>query len=99
MSGYLLTETADQDLAEICAYIARDNVLAADRLLDEILHACERLARRPDLGHRRPDLTDDNVLFFPVRGVYLVIYKPETKPLQIARIVHGAREIADFLTE
>jgi len=50
------------------------------------------LAQNPRLGHKRPDLTDEPVLFWPVRRWYLVIYQRETKPLQVVRILHGARD-------
>ena len=44
------------------------------------------------MGHKRPDLTDEPVLFWPVRGHYLVIYQRATKPLKVARILHAARD-------
>jgi hypothetical protein len=37
------------------------------------------------------DLTDDPVLFWPVRGQYMVIYLPGTEPLKIVRILQSAR--------
>jgi hypothetical protein len=43
------------------------------------------------LGHRRLDLTDEPVLFWPVRGQYMVIYLSDTEPLKIVRILQGAR--------
>jgi plasmid stabilization system protein ParE len=49
----------------------------------------------PTLGHRRHDLTSDpEVLFFCVRSHYLVIYRKNSDPLQIARVLHGARDIS-----
>jgi len=49
------------------------------------------------LGHKRPDLTDETVLFWPVRGQYLVIYQREAQPLKIVRILHGARDASSQL--
>jgi plasmid stabilization system protein ParE len=37
------------------------------------------------------------VLFYCVRDYYLVIYKRGTEPLQIARILHGARDVKSEL--
>jgi plasmid stabilization system protein ParE len=48
-----------------------DNPTAADKLEDDIYAACELLAKNPRLGHRRSDLTDEPVLFWPVRAQYI----------------------------
>jgi toxin ParE1/3/4 len=82
MKGYELSPEATDDLQEIWVYIANDNPTAADQLEDDIYAACELLAKNPRLGHRRSDLTDEPVLFWPVRGQYMVIYLPDTEPLR-----------------
>ena len=92
MKSHRLTPAAEDDLFGIWAYIAADNFEAAERIEGEILAACVRLAARPGLGHFRRDLTDKPVLFFPVRGTYLIVYDPATEPLEIIRILHGARD-------
>jgi plasmid stabilization system protein ParE len=92
MNGYELSPEAVDDLQEIWVYIAPDNVAAADKLEVDIYKACEMLAGNPRLGHKRPELTDEPVLFWTVRGQYLVIYQRETQPLKIVRILHGARD-------
>jgi plasmid stabilization system protein ParE len=92
MSGYVLSPEARDDLLEIWSYIARDNPAAADQVEADLYAACEKLAKNPRLGHRRADLTDEPVLFWRVRGVYLVIYLDKTPPLSVVRFLHGARE-------
>ncbi len=92
MKSYQLTFAAEDDLFDIWTYIAADNPAAADRVEGEIFNACVRLAARPDLGHYRHDLTDKPVRFFAVRGRYLVVYNPATEPLEVIRILHGARD-------
>jgi toxin ParE1/3/4 len=72
MTGYELSPEARADLQGIWVYIASDNPGAADRLEEDIYGACELLAKNPRIGHERPDLTDEPVLFWPVRGQYLV---------------------------
>ncbi len=93
MKSYRFTPAAEDDLFDICSYIAADNLEAADRVEEEIFQACLRLVVRPDLGHYRHDLTDKPVRFFPVRGTYLVVYDPATEPLEVIRILHGARDV------
>jgi toxin ParE1/3/4 len=99
---YVLTAEAIDDLREIWHFIGveNQNPVAADDLWADIESACAQLARKPSLGHRRNDLTPDpEVLFYCVRDFYLVIYRKGTDPLQIARILHGARDVAAELEE
>lgn len=92
MRAWEFSEEAKEDLQEIWLYIAADNPPAADELEADIYEACDLLARNPGLGHRRRDLTDEQVFFWAVRGRYLVIYLRESEPLRIVRILHGARD-------
>lgn len=94
MKEYEFSVEARDDLLEIWAYIAADNTAAADRVEKELYEACEMLAKNPGAGHKRADLTAEPVLFWPVRGQYLVIYVRETQPLKIVRILHGARDVS-----
>jgi plasmid stabilization system protein ParE len=97
MKGYELSPEARDDLQEIWVYIASDNPSAADKLEEDIYAACELLSKNPHVGHKRPDLTDEPVRFWPIRGQYLVIYLPDTEPLKIVRILHGARDASSQL--
>jgi len=95
MNPYQFSPEAEADLVEIITYIAADNPAAARTLVGDIRNACAKLAAMPTLGHRRHDLTSDpEVLFFCVRSHYLVIYRKNSDPLQIARVLHGARDIS-----
>lgn len=96
MSGYIFAPAARQDLRDIQLYIARESIAGARRVMAEIRTACTRLAQNPHLGHRREDLTDQPVLFWPVRA-YFIIYQPEKTPLEIVRVLHGARDIPSLL--
>ncbi|SRR6266404_64471 len=92
MKSYRLTQAAEDDLFQIWTFIAADNVPEADRLEVDLLNACERAANRPDIGHFRRDLTDKPVRFLLVRSTYLIVYDPATEPLQVIRVLHGARD-------
>jgi toxin ParE1/3/4 len=56
------------------------------------------LAGTPEAGHHRKDLTGMDVKFFPVYS-YLIVYRPTTKPLQIAAILHGRRDLGQLLKD
>jgi len=69
----------------------------ADRVESVIREKMVYLAGTPGAGHWRKDLTDQPVRFFPIYS-YLIVYRPETKPLQVVGILHGRRDVEQLLT-
>jgi plasmid stabilization system protein ParE len=67
---------------------------AADVLEAQFFNACQRLADKPDLGHFRRNLTEKPVRFFLGRTNYLIVYDPASEPLEVLRVLHGARDVA-----
>ena len=96
MSRFVLTPAAEGDLLKIIEYLEGDNPNAVLKVVDALDQAMQRLAESPGLGHVRPDLTDEDVRFWPVFK-YLVIYRPETNPLEIVRVLHGQRDVQRIL--
>ncbi len=96
MSRFLLTPTAKEDLREIAEFIRQDSPEAAKRVLSKLRESMAKLAGTPLMGHLREDLTEEPIRFWPVYS-YLVIYRPETRPLQILRVLHGARDVRTIL--
>jgi antitoxin ParD1/3/4/toxin ParE1/3/4 len=54
------------------------------------------LARTPGTGHLREDLADRRHRFFLVYS-YLIVYRPDTQPLQVVRVLHASRDIRSLL--
>jgi antitoxin ParD1/3/4/toxin ParE1/3/4 len=96
MSGFRLSPLAVADIEEIWEYIAAENLAAAGRVRLALLEAFRLLSRNPGIGHKREDLTDHDVKFWPVYS-YLIVYCPDKQPLEIVRVLHGARDIAPIL--
>jgi plasmid stabilization system protein ParE len=96
MTPYRLMPAAELDLAEIVDYIARDSPQNAMKVFDRIHLAARNIAEMPGMGHRREDVTDKPVLFWAVYS-YLLVYRPDKRPLEILRIVHGARDLPRVL--
>ena len=96
MAEYFYSPEARLDLLEIWEHIARDDLDAADRVEREIAEAVSWLARNPDLGHTRSDLTTKPVRFWAVYS-YLIIYAPASRPLEVVRILSGYRDVAALL--
>jgi plasmid stabilization system protein ParE len=84
------------DLDEIWLYIAQDSVEAADRVVERLYAAIHKLAENPGVGHKRQDLTNQAVRFWRVYN-YLIVYRAEARPIEIARVLHGYRDIASLL--
>ena len=93
---FVLTPAARDDLGEITAHIRQDSVETARRVRAELREAMARLAQSPLIGHVREDLTDEPVRFWSVYS-YVIVYDPETRPLQIIRVLHGARDVRRIL--
>lgn len=93
MNRYTLSDVAKADLDEIWDYIGiiNDNPQAAHRQLDEIHAMLGRLADNPNIGQRRDDLRP-NLRLFPV-GNYVVLFYPTDDGIEVAGIIHGARDI------
>ena len=96
MGDFLYSLEAREDLLEIWEFIAQDDLDSADRVEREIEQAVTKLAANPQLGHIRSDLTSKWVRFWAVYS-YLIIYRPETHPLEVVRILSGYRDITKML--
>ena len=97
MARFRRTARAEEDLIEIWTYIARDNLAAADRVLDKIDEVCGLAAEHPALGPARPDLAEG--LRYFVTGGYLVIYRKAPGGVEIVRVVHGARHLPSLFRD
>lgn len=93
MPRFVLSHEASVDLRDIYEYIAADDPAAAHRVLEDIRTAMHRLADHPGLGHLRDDLADEVLRVWTVH-TYLVIYRPDGRPLQVVRVLSGYRDIA-----
>jgi plasmid stabilization system protein ParE len=90
------TRNAQLDLDEIWIYIARDSERQADRVVERIMQAIDLLAERPGLGHVKLDYAPEELRFWTVFSYY-IIYRPDTDPMEITRILHSARNIRSIL--
>ena len=100
MASFRLTPDAIDDLDAIWLYICKNNLAAADAVEDEIRSACAMLAKGPLRGHLRPDLTKLPVRFWTLRRYpnYMIVYRPDSKPIEIIRVLHGRRDLKRLLT-
>jgi plasmid stabilization system protein ParE len=87
---FLVTETARRNLRSIERYLLLE---AGSEVVREVrgrlFETFEKLAKRPGMGHRRADLTGDDVRFWSVYS-YLIVYR-ERDPIEILRVYHAKR--------
>ena len=98
MSAYVIAPAAEDDLLVIWHYYAEqvNDPDLADRMIGEIFSGFHTIAKTPGIGHLRRDLSDEPLRFWTVRQ-YLIIYRSEKSPLEIARILHAARDVQAIL--
>lgn len=90
--NYTLRLKAEQDIDSILDYIAQDNPDAALKLYSKFLRQFEYLSVFPEVGCLRDEFTP-NMRSLAV-GNY-TIYFHKTEPVEIVRVLHGARLVSD----
>jgi len=93
---YEVSPEALDDIDAVAAFLAESNGATAERFIDAVYRAFDRLAANPHLGHARPDLTSLPVFFWTVLKRYAVIYR-KAEPLQIVRVLPWRRDVATLL--
>lgn len=91
MSGFKVSELAQEDLLEIYEQMTPENLDAAARLMQSFREKFRLLAQFPNMGKERNELLL-YLRYFPV-GNYLVFYQPTDEGIEILRVQHGAREL------
>ena len=97
MARYRFTATAQADVNEILAYIARDNRQAAWRLIERFEGRAEKLAHASGIGRPRDELRP-GLRSFAV-GNYVLFYLPVSDGIEIIRVLHGRRDIDAIFAE
>jgi plasmid stabilization system protein ParE len=97
VKAFLLSPEAEEDVWNIWQYLAQEaGLTVASRVEATLFAKIELLASRPGLGHWRRDLTTEPVRFYSVYS-YLIVYRPEARPIQVLAVLHGARDIDRLL--
>jgi plasmid stabilization system protein ParE len=98
MAGYRLRRRRTP-ISSRSGAIASDNPDAPDRVETAIYDACALLAKSPLSGQMRKEFTSRPVRFWTVQRFpsYLIVYRPDARPLEIIRILHGMRDVRRIL--
>lgn len=79
------------DILDIWDHIADDDMVAADRWVDELDSSFGRLATQPLMGRARPELAPD-LRSFPFQR-YVISYLPLPDGIDVVRELHSARDV------
>jgi toxin ParE1/3/4 len=97
MRRYYLTPRARADLREIAAFISQDNAQAARRVITRLKEVCRTtLVMFPEGGTQCDELFP-GMRCFSV-GSYVIFFR-RRQPVEILRIVHGARDFSHLAFE
>jgi plasmid stabilization system protein ParE len=95
MARVLYTPSAETDLLDAWLFIAEEDPIAADRMLDTIDCEANTLSSQPRMGRARPEL-GEGVRSWPTATPYILFYTSEGEDLIVLRVLHHAREVQRF---
>ena len=98
MTAATLSGRARRDVDNAVEWIAADNPVAAQGLLNAVLRAAERIGEHPLTGVRRPDLTASaRYRFVALTGYpYLIVYAADRDgTFTVEEVRAGAQAIID----
>lgn len=75
--------------------IAQDNERAADAVVRRIAHKALIAADMPLIGVARPELGERARIL--LEGRYVVVYEPQPDGVAVIAVVHGMRDIDNWL--
>ncbi len=93
-----LLPAAESDFKEIIAFIALDNLSAAEKLAERIGKSLANLQEHPFLGKIPADEPLAQMGYrYIVVGNYLIFYMVEQRNVLIHRMIHGARDYLNLI--
>lgn len=90
---------AEEDLIKIWVYIAGNNPVAANDVLDFLDGQFKAIARNPKIGRVRSEFWPDGYCYNTGKGAwrshYLIFYWIKNDCIEIARVLEGHQEITE----
>ena len=90
MPNYKLSPHAKRQMRDISRHIAVENEPAADKLPNRLFDKFELVAKHPEIGSPRPELSA--IARTLVEGRYISIYEPADYGAEIVAVVHGCED-------
>ena len=97
MKEFRLSALAESDLTDIWVYRANSGEEHADALIEKLVEQFVLLATFQEIGRIRPELGKELRSFAIER--YVVFYRVIDSGIEIARVLHGSRDIAQVFSQ
>jgi plasmid stabilization system protein ParE len=94
MLTLIKSPTSEEDLIDIWLYIAEDQSVNADRLLDRLNESMIKLTEMPKMGVERSKLIK-GLRSYPV-GKYILYYRIKENDLEVVRVLSSSRDIENI---
>ncbi len=85
--------SARANLGELYAYIAEDSPLNAERFIERLFDAVEKLAEQPRIGRQVPEAEDRDDVRELIFNDYRIIYHLKSDCVYIVNVIHGSRDL------
>lgn len=95
MTGYQLSEQARHDIRSIWRQIATDSLQGADRVVDCVVASCDFLGTFQVEGEPWPGQPPGLRCYAVPRTRYVIVFAPDTDPLDIVAVIDGNRNLGD----
>ena len=92
------TETAQDHLDAIHAYIARNSAEYALRMVDRLTRRSQQIADAPLSGRRVPEYDLDQIREL-IEGAYRIVYHIKPDQIDVIAVMHGSRNVLIAGTE
>lgn len=97
MNQLIFAPAAIADLQEIHAYIANDNLPAAEKFINRLQKRCLDLSFHPGAGTKRVGLLHG--MRSATEGDYVIFYLELPDGVEVVRIVHGKRDLKSLFRQ
>ena len=81
----IITNEAKNDINGIVAYISLDNKVAGLNFAKYLKMMFVYMLEFPNIGRKRPEYTDEDVLFFTIKWGYNIVYYVKNDKIYILR--------------
>ena len=81
----IITNEAKNDINGIVAYISLDNKVAGLNFAKYLKKMFVYMLEFPNIGRKRPEYTDEDVLFFTIKWGYNIVYYVKNDKISISK--------------
>ena len=93
----VLTEETVKDINSISESVAKNNVILAKSVIDELFNTLYTLSEFPDIGKTKSDINNEPIRFFIHKKKYIFAYEITKDSVVILRVLADYQDILALL--